>query len=155
MENGIASTFFWRLWWLGTLVLCKWYPLPSFLVKNIFVVYGSQWLRYSHQESCFSKINTLLPCSFELSAITFLVVNRDRMVNFSYIPRRFRLLPVDNFCFVSFFLTKNAVEYKKMALCFFRCPDQTLGDKCQLTCANYQCLNNGTCFVDNGSFKCR
>ena len=35
------------------------------------------------------------------------------------------------------------------------CPEGTAGDKCQVSCADYECKNNGTCFIANGTQNCQ
>ena len=35
------------------------------------------------------------------------------------------------------------------------CPEGITGEKCELTCADHQCDNNGTCLVHDGKLQCR
>ena len=35
------------------------------------------------------------------------------------------------------------------------CPEETAGDRCQVSCADYECKNNGTCFIANGTQNCQ
>lgn len=46
-------------------------------------------------------------------------------------------------------------EFSDIRLLFCRCPDDTTGDKCQVSCANYECKNHGKCFLANGTQYCR
>ena len=37
----------------------------------------------------------------------------------------------------------------------YSCPEGTVDNKCRVSCANYECKNNGTCFIANGAQHCR
>ena len=38
---------------------------------------------------------------------------------------------------------------------FNSCPEGSAGDRCEVSCADDKCKNNGTCFIANGTQNCQ